>query len=202
MPLIGAVMFGAAFYGSVHPTPTGILAWTPWLSLVWLAAGVAILLWLRARRPEAVAQIGSILGEEGRCRRRRPRRLKKNPRLRTSFPKCAKISKDRAGLRPGRARWIFFLSVCTGISIAPGLAVGLRGVADIPGLVAVVSVKQQRAFAPSGSRSLNALLRTVSGRPGLRRGSAQKPRARDAANSGGKIGTDHSERKRLPPQAS
>jgi hypothetical protein len=49
----------------VHPTPVGILAWTPWLSLVWLAVGVAILLWLRARRPEAVAQIGSILGEEG-----------------------------------------------------------------------------------------------------------------------------------------
>ena len=65
VPLIGAVVFGAALYGSVHPTPTGILAWTPWLSLVWLAIGVAILLWLRARRPEAVAQIGSILGEEG-----------------------------------------------------------------------------------------------------------------------------------------
>ena len=65
VPLIGAVVFGAALYGSVHPTPTGILAWTPWLALVWLAIGVAILLWLRARRPEAVAQIGSILGEEG-----------------------------------------------------------------------------------------------------------------------------------------
>jgi amino acid transporter len=65
VPLIGAVVFGAALYGSVHPTPTGILAWTPWLSLIWLAIGVAILLWLRARRPEAVAQIGSILGEEG-----------------------------------------------------------------------------------------------------------------------------------------
>ena len=65
VPLIGAVVFGAALYGSVHPTPTGILAWTPWLSLVWLAVGVGILFWLRARRPEAVAQIGSILGEEG-----------------------------------------------------------------------------------------------------------------------------------------
>jgi hypothetical protein len=65
VPLIGAVVFGAALYGSVHPTPTGILAWTPVLALVWLAIGVATLLWLRARRPEAVAQIGSILGEEG-----------------------------------------------------------------------------------------------------------------------------------------
>jgi hypothetical protein len=35
------------------------------VALVWLAIGGAILLWLRARRPEAVAQIGSILGEEG-----------------------------------------------------------------------------------------------------------------------------------------
>jgi amino acid transporter len=65
VPLIGAAVFVAALYGSVHPTPTGILAWTPLLALVWLVIGVATLLWLRARRPEAVAQIGSILGEEG-----------------------------------------------------------------------------------------------------------------------------------------
>jgi amino acid transporter len=65
VPLIGAVVFGAALYGSVHPTPVGILAWTPVLALIWLAIGVATMLWLRAQRPEAVAQIGSILGEEG-----------------------------------------------------------------------------------------------------------------------------------------
>ena len=33
--------------------------------LVWLVVGVGVLLWLRARRPDSVAQIGSILGEEG-----------------------------------------------------------------------------------------------------------------------------------------
>jgi amino acid transporter len=65
IPLIGAVVFGAALYGSVHPTPPGILAWTPYVALVWLALGVSALLWLRARRPGSVAQIGSILGEEG-----------------------------------------------------------------------------------------------------------------------------------------
>ena len=27
--------------------------------------GVGVLLWLRAQRPDSVAQIGSILGEEG-----------------------------------------------------------------------------------------------------------------------------------------
>ncbi len=65
VPVIGAVVFGAALYGSVHPTPPGILKWTPYLAIVWLAIGVVVLLWLRARRSEAVARIGSILGEEG-----------------------------------------------------------------------------------------------------------------------------------------
>ncbi len=65
VPLIGAVVFGAALYGSVHPTPPGILAWTPLVAVVWLVLGLGTLLWLRASRPDAVAQIGSILGEEG-----------------------------------------------------------------------------------------------------------------------------------------
>src|SRR5487761_1316367 len=65
VPLIGAVVFGAAIYGSVHPTPTGILKWTPYVALAWLAVGVIVVSWLRARRPEAVERIGSILGEEG-----------------------------------------------------------------------------------------------------------------------------------------
>jgi hypothetical protein len=65
VPLIGAIVFGAALYGSVHPTPPSILAWTPAVAGVWLVLGVGSLLWLRARRPESVDQIGSILGEEG-----------------------------------------------------------------------------------------------------------------------------------------
>ena len=70
VPLIGAVVFGAALYGSVHPTPTGILAWTPYAGAGLAGHRRGVLLWLRARRPEAVAQIGSILGEEGGDRRR------------------------------------------------------------------------------------------------------------------------------------
>jgi len=65
IPVVGAVVFGAALYGSVHPTPPGILKWTPYLAIVWLVIGIGVLLWLRARRADAVARIGSILGEEG-----------------------------------------------------------------------------------------------------------------------------------------
>jgi amino acid transporter len=65
VPVIGAVVFGAALYGSIHPTPPGILKWTPYLTAAWLVIGIGVLFWLRARRPDSVAQIGSILGEEG-----------------------------------------------------------------------------------------------------------------------------------------
>ncbi|HZC40253.1 MAG TPA: APC family permease [Streptosporangiaceae bacterium] len=65
VPVVGAIVFAAALYGSVHPTPPGILRWTPYVGLVWLALGLVTLSWLRARRPAEVAQIGSILGEEG-----------------------------------------------------------------------------------------------------------------------------------------
>jgi amino acid transporter len=65
VPLVGAIVFGAALYGSIHPAPPGILKWTPYVALVWLAIGIGALLWLRATRPDQVAQIGSILGEEG-----------------------------------------------------------------------------------------------------------------------------------------
>jgi amino acid transporter len=65
IPAIGAVVFGAALYGSIHPAPPGILRWTPYVAVVWLLLGVGVLLWLRSRRPDSVANIGSILGEEG-----------------------------------------------------------------------------------------------------------------------------------------
>jgi amino acid transporter len=65
IPVVGAVVFGAALYGSIHPAPPGILKWTPYVALVWLALGIGVLLWLRSSRPDQVAQIGSILGEEG-----------------------------------------------------------------------------------------------------------------------------------------
>ena len=65
VPVIGAIVFGAALYGSIHPTPPGILKWTPYV-----AAGLAghrrrRAGLVRSTRPDSVAQIGSILGEEG-----------------------------------------------------------------------------------------------------------------------------------------
>jgi amino acid transporter len=65
VPLVGVIVFGAALYGSIHPAPPGFLKWTPVVAGIWLILGVAALLWLRAARPDSVAQIGSILGEEG-----------------------------------------------------------------------------------------------------------------------------------------
>ena len=65
IPVVGAVVFGAALYGSIHPAPPGFLKWTPLVAGIWLVLGVLVLWWLISRRPAAVAQIGSILGEEG-----------------------------------------------------------------------------------------------------------------------------------------
>jgi amino acid transporter len=65
VPLVGAVVFGAALYGSIHPTPPGILAWTPLVAAVWLVVGISVMLWLQARHRDAIGRIGSILGEEG-----------------------------------------------------------------------------------------------------------------------------------------
>ena len=65
IPLVGAVIFGAAWYGSVYPVPPSILKSTPYITLIWLAIGAGVLLWLRANRRDAVDRIGSILGEEG-----------------------------------------------------------------------------------------------------------------------------------------
>ncbi len=65
VPAAGVVLFGAALYGSVRPTPPHPLNYTPYIALVWLALGLIMVFVLRARRPEAIARIGSMLGEEG-----------------------------------------------------------------------------------------------------------------------------------------
>lgn len=65
VPVIGAALFAAALYGSIYPKPPHPLNYTPYITAIWIILGVLVLLGLRARRPEAVERIGSILGEEG-----------------------------------------------------------------------------------------------------------------------------------------
>jgi amino acid transporter len=65
VPLIGAVVFGAALYGSIYPKPPTPLDYTPYIALAWIVIGLIVLFVLRASNPAAVERIGSILGEEG-----------------------------------------------------------------------------------------------------------------------------------------
>jgi amino acid transporter len=65
VPVIGALLFAAALYGSIYPTPPHPLNYTPYITLIWIVLGLVVLSMLRSRRPDAVQRIGSILGEEG-----------------------------------------------------------------------------------------------------------------------------------------
>jgi amino acid transporter len=67
VPLIGVVIFGFGVYGSIYsgafpPMPYKII---PYVNAGWIALGLLIIAYLRSTHPERVAQIGSILGEEG-----------------------------------------------------------------------------------------------------------------------------------------
>jgi amino acid transporter len=63
-PAVGVVLFGAALYGSIYPTPPEPLEMTPYITLAAIVLGVLALGVLRVSRPEAAQRIGSILGEE------------------------------------------------------------------------------------------------------------------------------------------
>jgi amino acid transporter len=65
VPIVGAVLFGAAFYGSIHPAPPAPMNATPYITLIWIVLGLIAIAALKARNPEAVERIGTILGEEG-----------------------------------------------------------------------------------------------------------------------------------------
>jgi amino acid transporter len=67
VPLVGAVIFAAGVYGSIYagsfpPMPFKII---PYVNVGWILAGLLFLGWLKSNRPNDVARIGSILGEEG-----------------------------------------------------------------------------------------------------------------------------------------
>jgi amino acid transporter len=65
IPLIGAVIFGAAMYGSVWPVPVSPLDTAAYITGAWFVLGGGALWWLRTQRPGSIERVGSILGEEG-----------------------------------------------------------------------------------------------------------------------------------------
>ena len=65
IPLIGAIIFGAAWYGSVIPLPPAPIDSAPYAAIIWFLLGLGVLAYLSAKRRDAIDRIGSILGEEG-----------------------------------------------------------------------------------------------------------------------------------------
>jgi amino acid transporter len=65
VPVVGAVLFAAALYGSVYPAPPAPIKATPYIAAIWIVLGVAVLMALKKSNPAAVERIGSMLGEEG-----------------------------------------------------------------------------------------------------------------------------------------
>jgi amino acid transporter len=63
LPLGAIAICGYTIYKSVHPLPPSPMKYGPWIALIWLVIGVAIVVWLNATHPERVRSFGSILGE-------------------------------------------------------------------------------------------------------------------------------------------
>jgi amino acid transporter len=65
VPMLGAIIFAAAWYGSVYPVPIAPIKAAPYIVVAWLLIGIGVVGWLSRNRPDAVERVGSILGEEG-----------------------------------------------------------------------------------------------------------------------------------------
>ncbi len=65
IPVIGAVIFALGIYGSIYPVPPMPGRIIPYVNLGWIIAGLLALAYVRRRYPGRVAEIGSVLGEEG-----------------------------------------------------------------------------------------------------------------------------------------
>jgi amino acid transporter len=63
LPLGAIAICGYTIYKSVHPLPPSPMKYGPWVALIWLGIGVAVVAWLAVTRPERVRAFGSILGE-------------------------------------------------------------------------------------------------------------------------------------------
>ena len=65
IPLVGAIIFAAAWYGSVFPLPPAPIDSAAYIAIIWFVLGLGVLWYLSVNHREAVDRIGSILGEEG-----------------------------------------------------------------------------------------------------------------------------------------
>jgi amino acid transporter len=63
LPLGAIAICGYTIYKSVHPLPPSPMKYGPLVALIWLALGVAVVVWLMITHPERVRAFGSILGE-------------------------------------------------------------------------------------------------------------------------------------------
>lgn len=58
VPVLGLALAGIAIYGSYVPLPEGAFLWINFGALAYALLGVALAVWLRARKPQLVARIG------------------------------------------------------------------------------------------------------------------------------------------------
>jgi amino acid transporter len=65
IPLVGVVIFAAAWYGSVKPAPPAPINSAAFIAIIWFVIGLIVLAILSTRNRAAIERIGTILGEEG-----------------------------------------------------------------------------------------------------------------------------------------
>ena len=65
IPMIGVVLFAAAWYGSVKPAPPAPINSAAFIAIIWFVIGLIVLAVLSKRNRAAIERIGTILGEEG-----------------------------------------------------------------------------------------------------------------------------------------
>ncbi len=65
LPVIAAAVMVYPLYRTVHPLPAGVYKTLPLYLVAWVIIGAIVLVFLRLRRPDAIARVGSLLtGEE------------------------------------------------------------------------------------------------------------------------------------------